>query len=430
MPDYRKKRRNKILSAPKSKDSKKNVKGNLSDIKMTPQKRVSSDKRATDMKVVRGRREQNKKRFRIWAAVVVCLIIAAVLFEAVLPAGIVSTVSNSVALIGSGYFPIELDSSDTVDVQSRGSYFYLLSSTELSAFSNSGKKLYSHPHGFEKPVLKTSDCGAALFNQGGDSFLIFNLKGLKETVTTEKKIINADFSDTGMYALATEAEGYASAVSVYSKYGKRLYEWFSAEDKVNNVVISPNRKKIAVSTFKVENGEYHSKVSVLNFKSATPEYTSDYNNRLIYKLSGEPMGRFAVVSSQGLDFIKWNKYKKTEYKNDYNIALIREATHGTVAVFNRKNDNTDTKVAVFNKKGEIKFEFNFRGIISDIRLFGGHIYCMSDTDIYLIDEHGKTVSTAACGFGGIRLAVTGNNVVLVITDNKIEKIKLEEEKSK
>lgn len=430
MPEYRKKRRNKVFSSPKRSKPKKSAKSNTNDIKMTPEKRSKASKSDMGMKVVRGRKEERKKRAKLWVLVILSLLIIAVIFEILLPAGIFRTVSNSLALVGTGNYPLELESSDTLGVESMGSYYYVLSDTELTAFSNSGKMLYTHTHGFEKPVLRSSRWGALLFNQGDKTALIFDLKSLKETLTFKQAIINADISDSGSYAVVTHSESYASAVSVFNKYGKELYEWYSAEDTVNNVTVAPNNKRIAVSTFKVENGEYKSKVSVLNFNSATPEFSSEYSGTLIYSLSSAHSGRFAVSTSGGIDYIKWSKLQKTEYKNEYNVAFIRKASHGTVMVFNRESDPTDSKIAVFSKRGKLKFEFDFKGIVSDIRYFGGHIYCMSDTEIYLIDETGKTLRKAPCGFGGVSLVVTGSNTALVVTDNKIEKIRLEEENRK
>jgi len=52
---------------------------------------------------------------------------------------------------------------------------------------------------------------------------------------------------------------------------------------------------------------------------------------------------------------------------------------------------------------------------------------MSETDIYLLSDSGEVLRTASCGFGAVRMVVTGTNNVAVITDNEIEKIKLEQE---
>ncbi len=432
MPEYRKKRRNRILDSHSNRGEKRPRKRNKNeDIIMTSdnEKKPKKSSSVSNIKVLKGRKLENKKKFRLFLVFVAVIVAVLVILESILPAGLIKSASNSLALIGSGSYPQELESTNTLDVISMGSHYYLLSDTELIAFSNSGKKLFSYIHGFERPVLKTSRWGALLFDQGKTTALLFDLNGLQKTIETKLSIITGGFSDSGAYALVTDSENYACAVSVYNKNGKRLYEWYSAGDTVNNVTISPNNKKIAVSSYNTENGEINSQVSVLNFKSATPESSKEYKSTMVYGLNNWSSGRFSVATIGGLDFIKWNKYKAEEYKSDYKLSILREAYHGTVAVFNREGNISDNKVVVFSKNGKKKYEFDFKGIISDIRLFGGHIYCMSDTEIYLFDKDGSVLRDAQIGFGGVKMVVTGTNTVLVITDNKIERIRLEKEKT-
>jgi hypothetical protein len=52
---------------------------------------------------------------------------------------------------------------------------------------------------------------------------------------------------------------------------------------------------------------------------------------------------------------------------------------------------------------------------------------MSETDISLVNKEGEVIRKASCGFGAVKIAVTGSNSVAVITDNKIEKAELERE---
>ena len=106
--------------------------------------------------------------------------------------------------------------------------------------------------------------------------------------------------------------------------------------------------------------------------------------------------------------------------------MFRAGSPGSIAVFNRESDRTDNRVAVFNTKGQLKNEFEFKGIISDIEISGGHIYCISDTNVYILDGTGAVIRKAECGFGAVRLAVLGTNAAAVITDNQIDKIKLEQ----
>ena len=107
--------------------------------------------------------------------------------------------------------------------------------------------------------------------------------------------------------------------------------------------------------------------------------------------------------------------------------MFRSASGGSVAVFNRSSDKTDNRIAVFNSKGKLKSEFEFKGIISDVEIRGGHIYCISDTYVYLLSENGEVLRKAECGFGAVRISVTGTNSAAVITDNQVNIIQLEQQ---
>ena len=266
-----------------------------------------------------------------------------------------------------------------------------------------------------------------MFEQGGKQVLIFTNSGIKENFTTEREIITATISDSGTYALATGSDQYTAAVAVYSKRNNKLYEWFSAEKIVNNLALSPNGKKMVVSSFGSANGKYDSEINVLEFDSATPVYKKSFENNLVYSIDAAYKRGFIVVTKNSAEFTSWHKYKVKEYKSEYDASMFRTGKSEYVVVFNRESDKTDNHIAVFSKSGKLKYELNYKGTISDIAVFGGHIYCMSETDISQFKSDGSVLRNADCGFGSVRLAVTSASSCAVITDNKIEKIKLEQE---
>ena len=133
MPDYRKKRRNRFISAPKSSRIKSSLKSKTDDIKMSPEKNKRTKKTSVNMKVLNGGKFTRQRRIKFWSAIVAALAIFIIVLEQILPAGILKTVSNTLAIMGKGNFPIELESTDTIDVKPLGSYFYLLSNTEFVA---------------------------------------------------------------------------------------------------------------------------------------------------------------------------------------------------------------------------------------------------------------------------------------------------------
>ncbi len=421
MPDYKRKQRSRFKSAPKV--NKKRVKKTdySSDIEMTS---GNSKQQKQKMRVVKGKKLEQKRRFKGFLYAMCILLAIFIVAQLIMPAGVVETVSNSVAVMGTGKYPLELDSSDTVNVVSKGSYYYVLTDTKINAISNSGKLIYSYTHGYENPVLKTSETRALVFNQGGTEALVFTLSGLKSTLSHEKEIINATIGQDGSYAFVTAADNYAAAVSVYKKNSELVFEWFSSEDMVNDVAIAPSGKKIAVSTMSSAVGSYNSKLCILNFKSPDAEYTKDFQNTIIYNLNAATSRGFSVLTENSYNFISWRGKVITEYKNEYTADMFRTSKGNSVMVFNRESDKTDNRIAVFSKNGKLKEELEFKGIITDIQVKGGNIYCLSDTNVYILDDDGTVLRTATCGFGAQRLAVIAQNTVASVTDNLISEIKL------
>ncbi len=425
MPDYKKRKHRRLFSSP---GRVKKSRVMPEDIKMSPKGAKPKSQATKNMRVVTGKKLEQRRKIKTMLPVLGAIAVLLIVLQLILPAGIPDTLSNSLALLGAGSFPIELIGSDVVDTVQKNSHFFILTDESVAAYSNSGKKLFSYSHGFEKPVIKTSGSRAVVFNQGANNLLLFDLNDLVCTLNTKNTIITAAVSDSGSFAVATRSDKYASAVTVYDKRGEEtVYEWYSAEDTVNNVALSRNGKKLAVSVFNSAVGQYTSKLNVLNYNSATPEYTAEFENTLVYSIDTTHSGSFAAVTSNGIKFIKWSKYTVTDYKNEYNTAFFRAGKGGYLAVFNRESDKTDNRIAVFSKSGELKAEVQYKGIISDIKVYAGHIYCMSDTDIFLLSDEGKVLRSTNCGFGAVKINVTATNTVAVITDNKIEKFELEQE---
>ena len=106
--------------------------------------------------------------------------------------------------------------------------------------------------------------------------------------------------------------------------------------------------------------------------------------------------------------------------------MLRVGSGGYVVVFNRDNDPSDNRIAVFSVRGDRKGEFSYNRQITDIQISGGRIYCVSDTEVFLLDNSGNTARKSECGFGAVRIVPTGTYSAVIASDNSIEKIQFEE----
>lgn len=295
------------------------------------------------LRVVNGKKLERRRKTGMFFSVALIIALILTVFQLVLPAGITENTENLISLIGKGSYPISLESTETQSAVSRGSYYYVLTDTRLNAFANGGKEIYSHSHGFENPVMKTSSTRALVFDQGGNEAYIYNLHELKSSINSDAEIINAAVSDSGVYAVVTRSESYASVVTVYSKRGKKIYTWYSSADTVNNVAVAPNGKKIAVSTFNSTNGKFVSKIGILNFDSANPISSVDVEGGPVITLNSFHRTGFIAATENKLYFINWSGKNNTEYKNDYTLSRLSAGTGGTVAVLTVKTTGPITE---------------------------------------------------------------------------------------
>ena len=136
MARYKKKKHNRILNPPK-KRVKPAVKVPKND-DIIMEKAPSKNKKAKPeqpktMHVVKGKKGERTRRLKAVGVLALGLALVILLLEVVFPAGVFQTLSNAVATIGAGSFPIAVSGSETLSVVPFGNYFYHLTDTHISA---------------------------------------------------------------------------------------------------------------------------------------------------------------------------------------------------------------------------------------------------------------------------------------------------------
>ena len=133
MPDYKKKRVNRLRGAPKPRRDKPERNTAPDEIVMTPESRrarpeaKSSEsavkESAQNLKVVKGRKLERRRKTRILLTAAAIVVIICTVLHFILPVGIIENVGNLIAVMGSGSYPVELESSEVVSGVPRGSYY-------------------------------------------------------------------------------------------------------------------------------------------------------------------------------------------------------------------------------------------------------------------------------------------------------------------
>ena len=419
MPDYKKKK------VKRSGRAKGNATVKNNDLEMKPSRREKNIPTA-NVKVVKGGKLERMRKMRITVAAVAFISVICILLNFLLPVGLYENYVNLVASIGNGSYPVSVYGSDIYDIAAGNSHYFMLTDSRISAYNNSGKEIISVSHGYANPYLTVSETRALVFDQGGTELCVYNLKNETNNLALDDKIITADISRSGTFAVVTKSESYASTVTVYDKNSKVVYTWNSALDIVSSITVSPSGKNIAVGTVSVENGQYKSKILILDFESANAKFTTDLGNDVPVLLDSNSSG-ISVVTENAYNFIRWNNNERNEIKSEYTIDKFRKSGNRMLLVLNHEGNKNENIIILLASNGKKICEFKYDGAIADIEPKGNHIYCLSDNKILLFGKDGEILREGKSGYGAIRLKVLTSNTVAVASNTAIEKITVEKE---
>ncbi len=409
MPDYKRKKFKKSSKHNKINLKQKTISERKSKVGIVPEKEI---------KVLRGAKFKRKEKIKITLVAIAFICVFSLILSLSLPVGLYENTVNFVSTLGFGSYPLSTSGSVTLNAVSNGSNYFVLTDTNVSAYSNAGKIIFDELHGFSNPVLTTSDTRALVYDQGGKTAYIYNLSGKINTVDLQHEIITASISRDGDFAIATHSDKYTSVVTVYNNKFKKVFTWNSAKDIINNVLVNSNGNKLAVTTLNAVSGQYETKLSIFNFKSADPLHTLDLKGSLPLSLINTGNG-ISIIAADKYKFIHWSKFSTNEITVSGEINLLRKSKNGVLLAYNRVNDRSDNTILLISNKGEKISDFKINNNIIDIQYKNGRVYSASDSVVTIFDKNGKTLRYGECVYGTQKIAIISSHSVAAITDSEI-----------
>lgn len=387
----------------------------------SPQK--AKPTRNTVMKVIPGFKNKIKKRRRTSIMLIGAIVVFIVVFALCVPTGLFEFFENRIALIGSGRYPLSISSGGSLVSTVQGKNHYIaVTASSIDGYNNNGKKMFTYPHGYEYPVVSQSQERFIVYGLGEKEYSVYNLNKQLFSFTADNKILAVAISDNGTYAVATQSDSYSSQVTVYDKNNKQIYKWMCADFIVNNVVLSPDGQRLAVSVFNTQAGEFLSKLYILGYKSATPINLFEYDDELIMSLSSAASGSFYAVFEDSITFYKWKDLSNTTVTTEKKVFFTRNSKSYTVLVNANEANKADNEIVVLNGKGKHKSKFVFSKEIIDVALRGKYIYILTDRMIYIYNIKGEELNSIACDFGVKRIVPISSFGIATFTDNNIRKV--------
>ena len=138
MPDYKRKKVHKGLKAKRERTNKSN------DIIMSNTRKNNKNViPENDIKVVRGAKLKQKQKTKTLLVTTAIICAVCIVFSLILPVSLYENIINTIAVVGHGSYPASVSGSTIINTVSNGSHYFILTDTNISAYSNSGKKIFS-----------------------------------------------------------------------------------------------------------------------------------------------------------------------------------------------------------------------------------------------------------------------------------------------
>ena len=390
------------------KRKKKNTKPVKNDsVKLTKEQKINEFK-ARGLTILQGKKKKYLNLRNIIVAVLLILVIIFCIMALSAPTGIVEYIGSKTALMKSGEsFPITYDFSAGRAIEYNFDSVLVATETELKCFNNSGNLIYSRIHGFEKPVIKTSEIRTLIYGLN-ESF--YRIETPREEVIYKKTennqpVIAGDISDSGVYALATESDEDIALVTVFNKDGSEIYKYHSSNNYITGVSVSENGKKVCVATITTSKAVFESKILVFDLKESEPIYEKKFKDEIIYAVEYSNSSDICVITDKNYRNIDDDEITE-EYSYQHKFLNKFEISEDNILLYITADSNSSNgNVVLLSPDGDEEATFKTEGTFSDISVYNDRVFALGEKIIEYNTE-GKKVSTTKIKSGAVAIQAT------------------------
>lgn len=319
---------------------------------------------------------------------------------------------------GDGY-PVPITGSSVVSMKSSGTQAAVLTDTSLLMYNTAGAEIVNRGHTYANPLLDTAGGYVLVAELGGNRYLLGNKKETVYSGQVANAILGAAVDSEGRVALATEStQSYMSEVLVLDRDGAELFHWYSVDQTVVDVALSPNGKRVAVLGLSAESGLMKSTVQIFTLAGGDggAEHTYSATGAMMGALHYYQNGNVAVVG----DTAAWvydpqsDEAAVTDY-SDATLLGYAFSDRGIGLVMRRFGESSGGTLTVVTPAGKMTgteaFEGDYRHVTASDRGF----YLLTSDALYDADTVGFAHRMTVAADGLQVVDISGRPLVLSLT---------------
>ena len=285
---------------------------------------------------------------------------------------------------------------------------------EIKLFTSTGRVTMTAGSDYTNPQICTSDSYALIYDQGSNSFAVYNSFICVYSESLDYPISSASMSDNGSFLIVTKSAEYRSAVRIYNNKFKLETEYLK-NDLIISAELSSNGRYAAIASLDAEGGESKVTISVLETKKGRIKSSTTVTDALPYKIAFLSSDRIALVCSESMSVYDLNGNRKNIFVYPNQLSHMSYANGGIALLFDASEADASELLVIFDDNGDLKLTNKIDGNVSDVKMNKDHIYLLCDDKIIRVDTTFGHTSTVAFLEEDARLTLLSGGELLACT---------------
>ena len=301
----------------------------------------------------------------------------------------------------------------------------VLTSNSFEVVSLSGTKFSKRSHNFSNPAIKSCKNKAIAYDIGGTSYSVeFGLKS-GFSASSDFKIICADISSSGIYAIVSESAAYLSQLTVFNRDKTEKYKYNFADFYVCSVSLKQDGSGAAVCGVSSLDGQVKSIIYVFDFNSKEPAVTYDVDDNMLFSVNYLSNKNLVAVGDEKIVFIDTRKNFKNGISYDLkSLKCVHIDPDFGVAYSLCVPGSNNCSLSFLDKNGDLKFENKIDCVFKSILCTAGKIIGSGSGKLFVYSATGKLQNEIKRADRNSVLLGGLNSSVFVLENGNIDKVNL------
>ncbi len=262
----------------------------------------------------------------------------------------------------------------------------VVSRSNVSAFTATGRRTLSSNDAYSKPFAVASDKYLLVYDMGDGNMSVYNSFAKVYSEKLDYPVTAATFSDEGSFAVLTRSEKYESEIIVYNKdFEKRVN--FKKGAFAIDISLNADASKLGAVYCDTDNGIVCTKVLFYDLKTNEKLYEYSYSGEFPLSCSFLDGSGFAAVTDGAVRIFDKALLEKSESKG-YSGGTVSgvwcDGDYVAVSVNDGISGDKNT-LLVFDKKGKLIYNDTVYSYVEQLSLSSGFAFIKNADGVIRID---------------------------------------------